>query len=1616
MKGNPNAFIMPHTTLRHLALLFLLLGIHPIHSATLTWDGITSSVGTIENGAGEWNTTDLNRWYTGSGTDYVPWSAGNIAQFGSASTTVGAAITINSAISLSGMEFLTLGSPLGANAYSFSGTGSLVFTDATKIGIANNASGGGQGGQWITMGVPMTARDLRLEKTGGATLSFFRLNVPQPGLTGTLTLGSAVGATSGVYMSFNPSNISNLSGIAVENYSTLNPTSAGTLAMPISIAGSGGASAYGAIRVDAAVVFSGGLTMTADARFHTHINVPLATISSAITETAGSAKSFTRVAYTPVSVTVPLETYYSGANTYTGSTNFGRALANGALNTGETIGTEGATNIIDFTPATAPNQNIFYNTGAAGTLNLFGGLAVPTVVKMVGAASETNSQTFGNTTINQSTTVVEVVSGLTGKANLSLGELSRTTVGTLAIKGPATGQVTATVAGSNGLVGAWATYTTSTGNQAGWAGLTNGVLGVFTGDTVHATGSTLDSYAPTSHLSLTRDSTGSITSGSFITDLTTLTMADTAAARLVDAGMGNTLRFAPDGGVQLIQGAKQLTIGQAFDDSILTAGTAAGAGGQLILTNMSRDQNLTIHSKIENNDSGVVSLIINGIGRTILSGYNGFGGNVMINSGALEIQTDSGLGNTGTSVTKIMTGASLNLSGNITVGETIQANGHGIALDGAIRNLSGNNSITNVVRVQSATRFTSDSGTLTLTGGVTAQMGSMQLAFSGSGDINVLGPLTYSAGVLLKEGSGMLTLNHNSTATGATTISNGILHLNFNAATAPATNMLNTGATAPANLNLGGGALQITGKSGGTTIQNFAILNATSGFSQITPVQNGATALNINFTTFQRSVGAVVRFNPPTTGNITTTGGANNTIMTSSSVVMGTVGTSDWAATDTLAGGVRNIVGLSTVSGYTPSTSTVLAGNADITTSTVTLGTDTAITSLRFNQNLGGVTTVTRDSSQRYLTTGGILVTPNVGPHEVVISTGALRAPSGAPDLVIIQNNTAAALRISAKITNNASSGTTGLTKAGPGTVIIESAANYNVAPITTYFTGAIRVQEGIMQFVSTAAITYGTNPSSDLILGSGPTSGKVIVGSASTMATSVWGGLRIEGTGTSNALVGGHANMGTFHHYVGGVHDFRKGVIGGSGTNENNLNLTLSLGTLQLGPNNTFIGKTSILNNVIEVEKLAMRNQVSSIGTGSFNAAAATIDMATQTTSAANTTVVATLRYVGSTDSITDRPIALLNSDPEGDVVNAIAALENTGTGTVKYLSAFTAGGSNPTAERIFRLGGTNTGDNEILSITNSTNVLHKAVKLEKVGTGTWILTGDSTHTGGTTVQDGILQLGNGGISGSAGSSAIQLSSEHAILRINRSDSALDLSQSITGTGNLHINNTTTGNVTLSSDTNTYSGGTYLNSGTLTIANPGGTGSATGTGSFYAAASTILGGEGRMAAAANQSLSFTGATLRVGVESAGASSQIDLITSGTGAVNLNEGSTVLMELFDYWGDQTANPAAADRLSVSGKITFGSNVTLKVEDPMGFASYFSEGDEWRLFDWSNLTERVGHFTHYDMPTLGSSHLSWNFDRLYSEGVIIIVPEPSRTFFGAIAILALLMRRRRPSRH
>ena len=113
-------------------------------------------------------------------------------------------------------------------------------------------------------------------------------------------------------------------------------------------------------------------------------------------------------------------------------------------------------------------------------------------------------------------------------------------------------------------------------------------------------------------------------------------------------------------------------------------------------------------------------------------------------------------------------------------------------------------------------------------------------------------------------------------------------------------------------------------------------------------------------------------------------------------------------------------------------------------------------------------------------------------------------------------------------------------------------------------------------------------------------------------------------------------------------------------------------------------------------------------------------------------------------------------------------------------FISASTNGGT-----VTYTVGQKNLNTTFAGTLANAGNGGVNILNFTKTGTGTQILTGNSTHTGLTTISGGVLQLGDGGAAGGLGTGGINLSDPSAILRVNRTGT-LALAGIISGSGSL--------------------------------------------------------------------------------------------------------------------------------------------------------------------------------------------------------------------------------------
>lgn len=240
------------------------------------------------------------------------------------------------------------------------------------------------------------------------------------------------------------------------------------------------------------------------------------------------------------------------------------------------------------------------------------------------------------------------------------------------------------------------------------------------------------------------------------------------------------------------------------------------------------------------------------------------------------------------------------------------------------------------------------------------------------------------------------------------------------------------------------------------------------------------------------------------------------------------------------------------------------------------------------------------------------------------------------------------------------------------------------------------------------------------------------------------------------NSTVAGNATAGNTRTwtlgFVGAFTNTYTGVISdGSGGGKLALTVNNSGGGTQAitGTANTYTGKTTISRGLVTVARLANAGTASSLG------AATGSDGIIDIGSGANS---ATLQYNGSSASSTNRVINMAGT------TGGVTLTNNSSTAnTAGYTGGVTnAGGGNKT----LTLNGSNTGNNTVGAISDAADLSKTA--LTKSGTGTWVLTGDNTFTGGLSLTGGSLTF-----SGAANhfDGAITVNSATGLLTFNGSN-----------------------------------------------------------------------------------------------------------------------------------------------------------------------------------------------------------------------------------------------------
>jgi autotransporter-associated beta strand protein len=192
------------------------------------------------------------------------------------------------------------------------------------------------------------------------------------------------------------------------------------------------------------------------------------------------------------------------------------------------------------------------------------------------------------------------------------------------------------------------------------------------------------------------------------------------------------------------------------------------------------------------------TLVKSGNGTLTLSGNNTYTGGTTVSAGVLRGTGNSTLGNGG-SIT-VNSGAALELLGTGTFARPISLSGTGLSGTGALRNISGNKTISGAITLVGDTTIHSVSDTLSFdVASGSAVTGTYNLTFGGDGNILFSDGIGTNSGSITKVGNGTLTFAGANTYTGATTIQSGTIVIGRNGAISNQSDLSVSGGT----LNLG---------------------------------------------------------------------------------------------------------------------------------------------------------------------------------------------------------------------------------------------------------------------------------------------------------------------------------------------------------------------------------------------------------------------------------------------------------------------------------------------------------------------------------------------------------------------------------------------------------------------------------------------------------------------------------------------------------------------------------------------------------------------------------------------------------------------------------------------
>ena len=475
--------------------------------------------------------------------------------------------------------------------------------------------------------------------------------------------------------------------------------------------------------------------------------------------------------------------------------------------------------------------------------------------------------------------------------------------------------------------------------------------------------------------------------------------------------------------------------------------------------------------------------------------------------------------------------------------------------------------------------------------------------------------------------------------------------------------------------------------------------------------------------------------------------------------------------------------------------------------------------------------------------------------------------------------------------------------------VIIGYSGNPTVKLLSS--TALAAATENVEIWTGTLDLNGQTNVrANSLVLKSGSSSALV---NNSATAASFAGGVTLS-TGSAQLGGSGHLTLSGVLSGSGGLTKTGAGTLTLTGANTYTGGTTISTGTLQIGSGSTTGSLAGdVVNNAAltfsRSDALAYSGAISGSGTLTQNGTG-TLTLSGVNTYTGGTTVSAgTLQFANTSALTLTGPLTVASGATAAFNVGGTGEFTSAGIASVLGSASFQTGSS-------LGLDTTNAAAGRFIM----SGALSGSLGLTKLGNGFLTLTGANTYTGGTTVSAG-------GLTGTAASLQGNIVNHAAVYFDQASDGAY--AGNMSGTGSLI--KSYAGNLTLSG-TNTYSGTTLINSGTLQAGNA----SALGAGTITFGGGTLQYGSGvtadfssRFSTAASQAYKIdthgNDVTLATALTSAGGS----LTKSGAGTLTLTGANTYTGATAVNAGKLVVNgSAASSAFTVASGATLGGSGTI----------------------------------------------------------------------------------------